>query len=678
MEEINKKVNIPDNVKENAATSLAASLPNSENIQSTNNSVVNIQDNVNEGQPINLSFDKLGENTNELKFTSSSPQLSDTESEAKLLDGKLDYKDYNLTLEDRDGDFADVNKNTPGLSGSEFEPELKNDINYKSNLDDQVRSNDFGLNNDISFSSGLAEQNREENSFYAHDGKVKDPVHKNAERAVEVPQKKGRISDFLSDDINDLLNTSKVFRNIDNYSDYLADEYTRIKEGIAYYFNDATPQQKMLLATKLAKTTFDSYSMMGKQLPNNKRDEDGTAVDKIIGKLKMPQTLIDAVKRGEKIANDILYFLGGGSNDEPWVNESAGTGDNLQHYSKDMLERYYVGDGGYRGPENACYDGENVSYDAYKEYSVKLPKENRDGTIIDTPIADSADSGPYNRSKDSIAEIDITKGVYNNFAGFEIGCDSFWDVRIEPYHPYKGCANYALEADDTYTPELPKYKVMDINGGYKTYSFGEYPPVIDYNLDFGVSTADQIPLANGVASFPTGWDYNINLSMTFIDDIYKSLYKYFAKYFHTIYDPKLNAVVPYQECAFEITITIYRASGDLRDASSDNIVKRAINMQYALICVPVGYANSTVEGTSSIQEDMVRVNFSVIGMKEIKNKNGNIAPKNRIVNSDWAKTGWADVMFASDFYDEAKYEEDGEAKIYSPSTTQIDRDLSSN
>lgn len=752
--DIKKIINIPENAKDNAANNMAASLPDSANEPSGVQEAERIpeDENTNTAKVLSLEIPDGEEKT----LLNSNHSIPDSSKEAEFSntlikspensgDGetKEEYQTYAKELADADK-FSEVSNGTYSDFKKQILDQDRDSVGkfgvdgefYKSpvNITDQDRDNEFGTNNSDFYknqNAKIVEQTRD-SIFGTRNGSGYSPTTPEQDgnlsaiknRSFETIKKESkgredRARRGVPEHISDLLNTSQLFRNTLDYAQQLSDKYTSIKKGLTFYFKDATPQQKMVLTAKLAKTVFDSASLRGKQIPkNNRRDLNGTVVDKVLGKIPVPPALYRAAKAGEQIANDVMSFLGLDKNDAPYIEEKGPNSidqtytassrkslldedeneiarDNKDHKNSQTLREDYssihstptetlegldkivLGNNVEYDPANHKNLSEKYNFpeneDDYKKSTIPVPEENgelgflnkfglgvyRDGST-DERLGEAFATGPY--LEENKVSSKVLNGTYRNFAGFEIGCDSFWDVKIRPYHPYSDGA----PLDDTYTPELPSYMVIDVvdgNGkGYKEYSFGEYPPVISYNLDFGTSTAEQIPLANGVASFPTGWEYNINLSMEFVDDAYKSLYKYFAKYFNTIYNPLRNTVVPYQECAFEIVITVFRSSG--------NKDLKPINIQYVLIGIPTGYANSTLEGTSSVQEDMLRVNFSIVGMRQPSNgDNKDAIPVNKATN-DWMNTTWADTMFANNFYLKDNMPEDEKVSLSSETIIQ--------
>lgn len=274
-------------------------------------------------------------------------------------------------------------------------------------------------------------------------------------------------------------------------------------------------------------------------------------------------------------------------------------------------------------------DSNEQYFDGTGEFDTYYNRVVRDYTEITTPYLTSQKvTSPAEAVKYAIEQLGASIG-YQSWGGFEIGSDHQWDIQIRPYHP-TGDPN----AKDTFTPELPSYRlprlITEDDIEVAEFSFGDHCPCISYNLQYGNQATRDINLYNGSkVQFPTGFSYDMLLSIDIVDDVYRSFHKYMNKYLNAIYDLENNAVAPYHQAAFEITLLVFRPGYN-------------VNFMFKFVACPVNYT-PVLEGQNDPSEARVHIDFSVIGIV-----NPSQASSNPIIangNTDWENnTMWSDVI----------------------------------
>jgi len=174
----------------------------------------------------------------------------------------------------------------------------------------------------------------------------------------------------------------------------------------------------------------------------------------------------------------------------------------------------------------------------------------------------------------------------SSFVGLETGIDDY-QLNTTRYN-----------IDDQYRTQ---YANSTKGGGdIRFVDFSEYCPVISYDLSYGNPKTESYELFNG-SSFDTilGFQYNMMLNLSILDDLYGSMRKYFNYYYNQIYDLKNNAIAPYYAIAFDIRLYIFRSGKQIKDALK-------------LIGIPMDYS-PRLSGDSEPNESRVDVTFSIIG-----------------------------------------------------------------
>jgi hypothetical protein len=222
---------------------------------------------------------------------------------------------------------------------------------------------------------------------------------------------------------------------------------------------------------------------------------------------------------------------------------------------------------------------------------------------------------------------------YSKWSGYELGSMNQWYLNIEPY---KGSdKRHPLY---TYTPDLPMYRlpVMDksnnILGNY--IDFSKQTPVIGYNLQYGNQSTKDIPLYNNSKiQIPTGFSYDMLLSLDIADDVNLSMNKYMVKYMNAIYDPVNNVAARYDQAAFLLTLVVFKPG-------------YTVNYKFEFIGCPVNYTPN-LEGEDEASPSKLHIEFSVVGM--VTGNNGtafingeNISHDN--TDPEWYQTTWNDVI----------------------------------
>lgn len=222
---------------------------------------------------------------------------------------------------------------------------------------------------------------------------------------------------------------------------------------------------------------------------------------------------------------------------------------------------------------------------------------------------------------------------YKRWSGFEFGSDHLWDVQIKPYIGPDGI---------TFTPEFPKYKLPYIGVGSDgkddileivEFDYGLNCPCISYELQFGELRTDKIDLYNeSRLDFITGFEYNMSLSLTIVDDVYKSLHKYLSKYINSVYDIETNSVALYSQAAFEVTLMLFRAGYQL-------------NYITKLICIPTSF-DTMIKGKDSPDEEEISMEFSIIGMVKPEAGDTKLPESDAMSDGEWKKTTWNQIILS--------------------------------
>jgi hypothetical protein len=220
---------------------------------------------------------------------------------------------------------------------------------------------------------------------------------------------------------------------------------------------------------------------------------------------------------------------------------------------------------------------------------------------------------------------------YKRWSGFEFGSDHIWDIQMRPYISKDGT---------TLVPEFPKYRLPQIGVGSDgkndileivEFDFGLNCPCISYELRFGDLSTDNLNLYNDSSlNYITGFRYDMTLSLTIVDDIYRSMHKYFSKYINNIYDIHSNSMAVYSQAAFEITLMIFRAGYQL-------------NYITKLICVPTNL-DISFSGKDQPDEEEVSMDFSVIGMVRPESGNITLPEADAMSEGEWKKTKWNEII----------------------------------
>jgi hypothetical protein len=201
---------------------------------------------------------------------------------------------------------------------------------------------------------------------------------------------------------------------------------------------------------------------------------------------------------------------------------------------------------------------------------------------------------------------------YKKWAGFEIGTDHLWDIKMKPYN----YSNTGARNKDTGNWEghdgvgsvfgkLPYYYIPQISVDgqitYKRFSFGKNLPVISYELNFGTQHTKDIPLYNNSGFvFPIGFNYNILLSLNIVDDMFHSMKKYLVKCLNDIYDMKKNEAAPFYKAAWEVDLTIFRTGFEK-------------NYRTKLIGCPINYT-LIYDGQSEPGATQIHLDLGIVGI----------------------------------------------------------------
>lgn len=283
--------------------------------------------------------------------------------------------------------------------------------------------------------------------------------------------------------------------------------------------------------------------------------------------------------------------------------------------------------------------------------------------IYNDPYDSSVQPQGFNSFSEAVEDL-RSRGLlssYKDFAGFEMGSDHMWKIRILPY-PYdqedvavfnslgrtsvvpplpcytlpnmwkesdksdssiKGYANGLIRKHTDITPNRLSINVphgspgltgvySSISGGPSTsngatvFSFSHNPPVLSYDITVGAIRADSLRLFNGSsAEVMAGMSYNAMMSISILDDVYGSMKKYMATFINSAYDIVTNSMAPYYAIAFQLELIILRAGGQ-------------INYHHKFIGVPTEYTIRHSGSQDTTEEGRVDLTFGIIGYKTPK------------------------------------------------------------
>lgn len=280
---------------------------------------------------------------------------------------------------------------------------------------------------------------------------------------------------------------------------------------------------------------------------------------------------------------------------------------------------------------------------------------------------------------------------YSDFAGFEIGTDNQWRIQIYPYPhedvdidmfnslgrkscvpglPYYYLPNYwidtpirskgytknysgPLDMDGTVREvitnnlvSMPKAsaKGTNVDPYYNSYentgalfSYSDYTPVLNYDLNFGTVKTDSLKLFNGsVSEIFLGMNYNITMNMSILDDAYSSMQKYMQYYINCVYDLHSQGLAAYYSCAFQINLIIFRSGYQVKNA-------------FKLIGVPIEYT-PRFSGTQDANEARIDITFGIIGLipprkisNGVMNSHADTKPMSNNIYTDPKTISWNDV-----------------------------------
>jgi len=211
---------------------------------------------------------------------------------------------------------------------------------------------------------------------------------------------------------------------------------------------------------------------------------------------------------------------------------------------------------------------------------------------------------------------------YKRWAGFEIGTDHLWDIKMKPFH-------YA-EGVESVFGEFPIYEIPRVGDNGEVYAgtfdFGEYLPAIAYTLNFGSQIMKSIPLFNGSnMQMPIGFAYDVVMTLEIVDDVYHSMKNYIVQSLNSIYNIEDNEVTPFQQAAWEIDLTIYRSGFEK-------------SYRAKLIGCPINY-HLSYEGQNDPNGSQVHLELGIVGIRR-PNRVETVIGKNL-----WeSKTKWTEVI----------------------------------
>lgn len=198
---------------------------------------------------------------------------------------------------------------------------------------------------------------------------------------------------------------------------------------------------------------------------------------------------------------------------------------------------------------------------------------------------------------------------------------------MRPYHgstdegefPYSG--NYsAFGPFPKYS--IPRYSTSEDKILVADFDFGEFLPCTDYALEFGKQKTLEIPLFNGKFTIPVGFNFDINLTLNIVDDIYHSMKKYLVQCINNIYNVDKNEAVPFYKTAWVIDLTVFRSGFEK-------------NYRVKLIGCPINYSHS-YNGEQEAKKTMLNLSIGIIGIIDTVNS--------QIGENNWEKkTSWTQV-----------------------------------
>ena len=248
---------------------------------------------------------------------------------------------------------------------------------------------------------------------------------------------------------------------------------------------------------------------------------------------------------------------------------------------------------------------------------------------------------------------------YKDIAGFEMGSDHLWKIKILPY-PYDkdDVQMFSSLGRTSVVPPLPCYSLPDMwkessktdssiagkikgfvgnitkesgpklsintpnmsvigkgiggmmnslnsggGDGGTIFSFSHNPPVLSYDITVGSMRADSMRLFNGSSSeVMAGMSYNALMSISILDDVYGSMKKYMSTFINAAYDINTNSMAPYYSIAFQLELIILRAGGQ-------------VNYHHKFIGVPTEYTVRHSGSQDTTEENRVDLTFGIIGYK---------------------------------------------------------------
>lgn len=310
---------------------------------------------------------------------------------------------------------------------------------------------------------------------------------------------------------------------------------------------------------------------------------------------------------------------------------------------------------------NAVFDSSIKGTKYYTQYNTPYFRQN---------IKGGSGATPKSMAKEVLQELGVTVG-YRKWYGFELGSNHLWDIQIAPYegpnmafHIDGSSGGFSSELTganplsqtgknfETFTPDLPFYHIPlspdldDPFGNDKNkqvprivFNFGTNCPCISYNIQWGSSASKELPLFNNSAvRMPMGFEYDMNIGLDIVDDIHGSFYNWVNKYMNSIYDLSTASVARYDQAAVIIRLVVFK------DAL-------APKWEFQFIAVPYNYSPN-LDGSSSPNEEVVHVDFNIIGMKSgLQNKKSALAPDQnakqpKSKDKQWIRTTWSDIQLS--------------------------------
>lgn len=177
-----------------------------------------------------------------------------------------------------------------------------------------------------------------------------------------------------------------------------------------------------------------------------------------------------------------------------------------------------------------------------------------------------------------------------NLIGFSVDSTHSWEIKLEPYD----------NGPNTITPDFPTVYHESDPSKVMT-DFKNWLPIVSYDYTVGKIKTQEIKLFNESSlTLPIGITYDHTIKISMIDDMNKTLDKYFNHYLNRIYNPITHAVTPYKNACFLLTLYVLRPD-------------KKINLKFPLICI-LQEKELSYSGTEAAEHTSLDLTFTIVGV----------------------------------------------------------------